>query len=104
VTVLLAARQLRSGRRSRNHHDQRRRRGPWTDLLSGLDHCGREAAFLFAVPGLAGVSEGKADGALADRVVAYDAGWAINPACPLPRSHRLRVRAICFQLHTLAAP
>ncbi|HYM27880.1 MAG TPA: hypothetical protein VET66_07005, partial [Steroidobacteraceae bacterium] len=43
---------------------------PLTDLLSGLT-LWPNSGFLFAVPGLAGVNSGPADGALAPRVVAY---------------------------------
>ena len=46
------------------------------DLLSGLT-LWPNSGFLFSVPGLQGVQEGKADAALAQRVVAYDADWAI---------------------------
>ena len=70
-----------------------------TDLLSGLTLWPR-SGFLFAVPGLAGVSEGKADGALADRVVAYDAGWAITLHAPY-LDHIGSGSRDLFQLHTL---
>ena len=70
-----------------------------TDLLSGLTLWPR-SGFLFAVPGLAGVSEGKADGALADRVVAYDAGWAITLHAPY-LDHIGSASRDLFQLHTL---
>jgi Carboxypeptidase regulatory-like domain len=36
------------------------------------------SGFLFPVPGLAGVTAGKAAGALSDRVVAYDADWTVT--------------------------
>jgi hypothetical protein len=49
---------------------------PLPDLLSGLT-LWPSSGYLFSVPGMAGVSEGKADAALADRVVAYDEDWAI---------------------------
>ena len=70
-----------------------------TDLLSGLTLWPR-SGFLFPVPGLAGVSEGKADGALADRVVAYDAGWAITLHAPY-LDHIGSASRDLFQLHTL---
>src|SRR5947207_958930 len=70
-----------------------------TDLLSGLTLWPR-SGFLFAVPGLAAVSEGKADGALADRVVAYDAGWAITLHAPY-LDHIGSASRDLFQLHTL---
>lgn len=52
-----------------------------TDLLSGLT-LWPNSGFLFAVPGLAGVNEGSAAGALADRVVAYDSDWALTLHAP----------------------
>ena len=70
-----------------------------TDLLSGLTLWPR-SGFLFAVPGLAGVSEGKADGALANRVVAYDAGWAITLHAPY-LDHIGSASRDLFRLHTL---
>ncbi len=51
------------------------------DLLSGLT-LWPNSGFLFAVPGLAGVTEGSATGALSDRVVAYDADWALTLHAP----------------------
>jgi hypothetical protein len=70
-----------------------------TDLLSGLTLWPR-SGFLFAVPGLAGVTEGKADGALAARVAAYDAGWAITLHAPY-LDHVGSGSRDLFQLHTL---
>ncbi|HYL70383.1 MAG TPA: phosphoesterase, partial [Candidatus Dormibacteraeota bacterium] len=52
-----------------------------TDLLSGLTLWPR-SGFLFAVPGLAGITEGSATGALAKRVSAYDAGWTVTLHAP----------------------
>ena len=46
------------------------------DLLSGLT-LWPSSGYLFSVPGMAGVTEGKANGALADWMVAYDEDWAI---------------------------
>jgi hypothetical protein len=46
------------------------------DLLSGLT-LWPNSGFFFSVPGMQGVPEGKADAALANRVVAYDEDWAI---------------------------
>jgi hypothetical protein len=40
------------------------------------------SGFLFAVPGLAGVEDGPAAGALSDRVVAYDADWTVTLHAP----------------------
>jgi hypothetical protein len=70
-----------------------------TDLLSGLTLWPR-SGFLLAVPGLAGVNEGKADGALADRVSAYDADWAITLHAPY-LDHVGSGSRDLFQLHTL---
>jgi len=50
-------------------------------LLSGLT-LWPSSGYLFSVPGMNGVAEGKADGALADRVVAYDEDWAIALHAP----------------------
>jgi hypothetical protein len=52
-----------------------------TDLLSGLTLWPR-SGFLFAVPGLAGITEGSATAALARRVSAYDADWAVTLHAP----------------------
>jgi hypothetical protein len=46
------------------------------NLLSGLT-LWPNSGFMFGVPGLQGVPEGKADAPLAHRVVAYDEDWAI---------------------------
>ena len=54
---------------------------PLEDLLSGLT-LWPNSGFLFAVPGLAGVNEGSAAGALSDRVVAYDSDWAVTLHAP----------------------
>jgi len=45
-------------------------------LLSGLT-LWPNSGFLLGVPGMQGVAEGKAGAALANRVVAYDADWAV---------------------------
>jgi hypothetical protein len=68
-------------------------------LLSGLTLWPR-SGFLFAVPGLAGISEGKADGALADRMVAYDVGWTVALHAPY-LDHIGSDSRDLFQLHTL---
>ena len=52
-----------------------------TGLRSGLT-LWPSAGYLFAVPGLAGVEDGPAAGALSDRVVAYDQNWAIALHAP----------------------
>src|SRR5262249_14985340 len=54
---------------------------PLTGLLSGFT-LWPNSGFLFPVPGLATVSEGKATGALARRVSAYDSDWAITLHAP----------------------
>jgi hypothetical protein len=54
---------------------------PLPDLLSGLT-LWPSSGFLFAVPGLAGLNEGNAAGALARRFSAYDAGWTVTLHAP----------------------
>ena len=61
---------------------------PLRDLLSGLT-LWPSSGFMFPVPGLAavaaglaGVSEGQADGATSDRAVAYDADWMVALHAP----------------------
>jgi hypothetical protein len=56
-------------------------KAPLTGLRSGVT-LWPNSGFLFAVPGLAGVEDGPATGALSDRVVAYDADWAIALHAP----------------------
>jgi hypothetical protein len=68
-------------------------------LLSGLTLWPR-SGFLFPVPGLAGITEGKADGALAPRVTAYDAGWTVTLHAPY-LDHIGSDSRDLFQLHTL---
>ncbi|HVW70777.1 MAG TPA: CehA/McbA family metallohydrolase, partial [Steroidobacteraceae bacterium] len=70
------------------------------DLLSGLT-LWPKGGFYFAVPGLAGVTHGKADGALADRAVAYDADWTIALHAPY-LDHVGDGSRDLFLLHTLA--
>ena len=50
-------------------------------LLSGFT-LWPNSGFLFPVPGLAGLTEGKATGALAPRVSAYDLDWAVTLHAP----------------------
>jgi hypothetical protein len=69
------------------------------DLLSGFT-LWPNSGFLFPVPGLAGVTEGKADGALANRVVAYDADWAVTLHAPYLDHVGSNSRDL-FRLHTL---
>ncbi|MDR3507186.1 MAG: CehA/McbA family metallohydrolase [Caulobacteraceae bacterium] len=52
-----------------------------TALRSGLT-LWPSAGFLFAVPGLDGLEDGSAAGALSDRVTAYDAGWSVTLHAP----------------------
>jgi Carboxypeptidase regulatory-like domain len=70
------------------------------DLLSGLT-LWPNSGFLFAVPGLAGVTEGSAADALADRVVAYDADWALTLHAPY-LDHIGSSSRDLFLRHTLA--
>ena len=50
-------------------------------LLSGFTLWPKRG-YLFGVPGMAGISRGKMDGALADRVVAYDEDWTVSLHAP----------------------
>jgi hypothetical protein len=50
-------------------------------LLSGLT-LWPKGGFLFGVPGLAGIARGTTEGALADRVVAYDEHWSVSLHAP----------------------
>ena len=52
-----------------------------TDLLSGFT-LWPKGGYLFGVPGLRGAKQGAADGALADRMVAYDHDWSIALHAP----------------------
>jgi hypothetical protein len=70
------------------------------DLLSGLT-LWPNSGFLFAVPGLEGVTEGSAAGALAPRVVAYDADWVVALHAPY-LDHIGSSSRDLFQRHTLA--
>jgi hypothetical protein len=72
---------------------------PLRALLSGLT-LWPSSGFLFAVPGLAGVTAGKADGALSDRVVAYDADWTVTLHAPY-LDHVGSGSRDLFRLHTL---
>jgi hypothetical protein len=70
-------------------------------LLSGLT-LWPNSGFLFPVPGLAGVTEGSAQAALASRVVAYDADWSVTLHAPY-LDHVGSGSRDLFALHTLAA-
>ena len=81
-----------------------------SDLLSGLT-LWLNSGYLFGVPGLAGQRNGKAEGALSDRVVAYDADWraAFRDAAGTSRSafhwrrcRRWRLRARCASRSTVS--
>jgi hypothetical protein len=73
---------------------------PLADLLSGLTLWPKRGYF-FGVAGLAGVVRGKTDGALADRVVAYDEDWSV--ALHAPYADHFADNAMdMYQLHTLA--
>lgn len=54
---------------------------PLKDLRSGVT-LWPNSGYLFAVPGLAGVEDGPAKGALSDRVSAYDEGWTVTLHAP----------------------
>lgn len=71
-----------------------------SDLLSGLT-LWPKGGFLFGVPGLAGAAQGKTDGALADRVVAYDEGWSVALHAPYA-DHIGDGSMDMYRLHTLA--
>ncbi len=72
-----------------------------TDLLSGMT-LWPKGGFFFGVPGLAGLKRGPAEGALSDRVVAYDEGWSMALHAPYFDHVDFYSRDL-YQLHTLAA-
>jgi hypothetical protein len=69
-------------------------------LLSGLT-LWPKGGYFFGVPGLAGVVQGKSDGALADRVVAYDETWSVALHAPYA-DHIADGSLDLYQLHALA--
>jgi hypothetical protein len=69
-------------------------------LLSGLT-LWPKGGYFFGVPGLAGVVEGKSDGALADRVVAYDENWTVALHAPYA-DHISHGSLDLYRLHALA--
>lgn len=69
-------------------------------LLSGLT-LWPQGGFVFAVPGLAGVTESAANSALSDRVSAYDADWTITLHAPY-FDHVGDGSRDMYVLHTLA--
>ena len=73
---------------------------PLSDLLSGLT-LWPNSGYLFSVPGLADQRNGKAEGALSDRVLAYDADW--NIALHAPYFDHIDSGSMdMLRLHTLA--
>jgi hypothetical protein len=70
------------------------------DLLSGLTLWPKRG-YLFGVAGLAGVVQGKTDGATADRVVAYDEDWSVALHAPYA-DHIADNSMDMYQLHALA--
>ncbi|MBS0378158.1 MAG: CehA/McbA family metallohydrolase [Proteobacteria bacterium] len=73
---------------------------PVENLLSGLT-LWPSSGYLFAVPGLAGVTEGSAAAALARRTTAYDADWTVTLHAPY-LDHVGSGSRDLFQLHSLA--
>jgi len=71
-----------------------------SDLLSGMT-LWPKGGFLFGVPGLAGVEQGSTDGALADRVVAYDENWTVALHAPYA-DHISNGSMDLYRLHSLA--
>ncbi|GAC1668783.1 MAG: hypothetical protein NVS9B2_12380 [Steroidobacteraceae bacterium] len=71
------------------------------NLLSGLTLWPKRG-FLFGVPGFAGVGRGAIDGALADRVVAYDEQWSVALHAPYA-DHIADGSMDMYRLHALAA-
>jgi hypothetical protein len=71
-----------------------------SDLLSGLT-LWPKGGYFFGVPGLAGVVQGKIDGALADRVVAYDEKWTVTLHAPYA-DHVADRSFDMYRLHALA--
>jgi Carboxypeptidase regulatory-like domain len=72
---------------------------PLSGLLSGLT-LWPSSGFLFAVPGLAGVTEGSAAAALATRVSAYDSDWTVTLHAPY-LDHVGSGSRDMFRLHSL---
>jgi hypothetical protein len=69
-------------------------------LLSGLTLWPKRG-FFFGVPGMAGVAQGMSDGALADRVVAYDEKWSVALHAPYV-DHVADTSMDMYRLHSLA--
>ena len=73
---------------------------PLSDLLSGMTLWPKRG-YLFGVPGLAGMVQGKTDGATSDRVAAYDEDWSIALHAPYA-DHVADNSMDMYQLHALA--
>ena len=73
---------------------------PLSDLLSGMTLWPKRG-YLFGVPGLAGIVQGRTDGALADRVVAYDEDWSVALHAPYA-DHIADGSMDMYQSHALA--
>jgi hypothetical protein len=72
-----------------------------SNLLSGMT-LWPKGGYLFGVPGLAGIVQGKMDAALADRVVAYDEQWMV--ALHAPYADRIADGSMdMYRSHALAA-
>ena len=71
-----------------------------TGLLSGMTLWPKGGHF-FGVPGLSGMVHGSTEGALADRVVAYDENWSIALHAPYA-DHISDGSLDLYQLHSLA--
>jgi hypothetical protein len=69
-------------------------------LLSGLT-LWPKGGYFFGLPGMAGVVQGKTDGALSDRVVAYDENWSVALHAPYA-DHISHGSLDLYQLHSLA--
>ncbi len=69
-------------------------------LLSGLT-LWPKGGYFFGLPGMAGVVQGKIDGALTDRVVAYDENWSVALHAPYA-DHISHGSLDLYQLHSLA--
>jgi len=69
-------------------------------LLSGMT-LWPKGGYLFGVPGLSGVVQGTTEGALADRVVAYDENWTVTLHAPYA-DHISDGSMDMYRLHSLA--
>src|SRR5579863_968306 len=70
------------------------------DLLSGLT-LWPKGGYFFGLPGMSGVVDGAIDGALADRVVAYDEHWSVALHAPYA-DHISHGSLDLYALHSLA--